>query len=223
MSGLLQNLSAIRTQIAKHQKSSVEVIVEGVVKFQPLEKILEAVSAGVSVLGVNYAQEGEALQAKVKGMRWHFIGHVQSRKTRYLPLYDCVESLDRVEVAQTLDSRLGQLKKTLDVLVEVNIGKEPQKSGVLPDVLSEFLSALSALPHLRVKGLMGMPPPVSLEERRTYFRSLYELWTQHQAAGFDTLSMGTSEDYLVAVEEGATLVRLGTALFGPRPVKAKVL
>lgn len=188
----------------------------GVTKGQPVERVREAVAAGITILGNNYAQEGEALRAAIgPDVRWHFIGHIQSRKAKLLTAYDCIESLDRISVAEELNKRV---EGKISVLVEVNVGGEAQKSGISPSELPGFLESLRALEKIEVRGLMGMPPPLQpVEERRKFFRELKSLFTRHASGSrWDTLSMGTSDDFEIAVQEGATLVRLGTALFGPR-------
>ena len=184
----------------------------------------EAIEAGLQVLANNYAQDGEKLIGLFgsRELEWHFIGHIQSRKVKYLTRYHCVQSIDRLPVATALNERLDVEKGNLRILIEVNIGNEPQKSGVSLDSLDAFLRELSHFSHLKLSGLMGMPPPLEpVEERRPFFRKLRELYDRYrQMYPFDCLSMGTSEDYLVAAEEGATMVRLGTALFGERPSKS---
>lgn len=219
MSGIGETLGAVREALRGVATHDVRVL--GVTKFQPLERVREAVAAGLDLLGNNYAQDGELLRDALAGARveWHFIGHIQSRKVKALTSYDCVESLDRLEVATALDARLTSEGRTISCLVEVNVGGEAQKSGIAPEALPAFLEALGKLSRLRVRGLMGMPPPLEpAEARRPFFRALRKLYESHAATyAFDTLSMGTSGDYLVAASEGATLVRLGTTLFGERP------
>lgn len=213
------NLQKIQTEIERLAGKD-RVTLVGVAKGQPEQKIREAVQEGLKVVANNYVQEGERLRAALADLsvEWHFIGHVQSRKAKDLLTYDCVQSLDRLSIAESLNERMKPLGRRLPVLIEVNIGQEAQKSGILPDALGDFLDSVRALPFLEVKGLMGMPPPLSpVEGRRPYFRSLRKLFeTAVPASLFSVLSMGTSEDYDIAVEEGATMVRLGTVLFGPR-------
>jgi pyridoxal phosphate enzyme (YggS family) len=205
---LKENLEKIREQIGNTR-------IVGVTKFQSLEKIREAVREGVLDLGVNYAQDGEKLREEFKGekINWHFIGHVQSRKSKYLSHYDLVQSIDRLEV-------LKPLTEPISILLEINIGRELTKSGVFEETLEAVLEQTKTYPNVRVRGLMVMPPPLEVEERRPYFKKTFQLYDKFtKTLGFDTLSMGTSDDYLVAVEEGSNMVRLGTALFGPRPPK----
>ncbi len=215
-----ENLARIRSELASAPNP---VTIVGVTKLQPVEKIEQALSAGLYSLANNYAQEGEKLMDHFAGksIEWHFIGGIQSRKVKYLPAYHCVQSLDRKEIADSLSEKLKSQGKELRVLVEVNVGDEPQKSGVRIAELEQFLSYLSRLPGIRLRGLMGMPPPLEpVEARRPFFRLLRQFYDRYQSEfGFDCLSMGTSADYLIAVEEGSTMVRLGTTLFGARSPK----
>lgn len=219
MSPIAENLKKIRENIQKYSKEPGKVRVLGVTKFQPLERITEAMDLGVHLMGVNYVQEGQKLREALKdrSVEWHFIGHIQSRKAKQLLDYSCIQSLDRLEVADELNRRLGAIDKKLRVLVEVNIGREPQKSGVMPEAIEDFLDKMQAFPLLVVDGLMSMPPPLPSEQRRPFFQKTKEI---HDALSgrysFNTLSMGTSDDYPLALEEGANLIRLGTCLFGNR-------
>jgi PLP dependent protein len=216
---IAENLSAVRARLARVAPGK-KMEIMAVAKYQPLERLREAIAAGVTLFGQNYAQEGEETRAALSTemIHWHFIGHIQSRKVKFLVNYDCVQSLDRLDVAEMLNARLAGLGKTLPVLVEVNVGGETQKSGIAPDDLGEFLKKLSSFNHLVPRGLMAMPPPLQpVEERRPYFRQMSELFASYSKTyAFQTLSMGTSEDFEVAASEGSTLIRLGTILLGHR-------
>ncbi len=205
-------------ELRKMLPSNVSLL--AVAKGQKKESILEAVEAGVTLIGNNYVQEGVRLRAELAGkpVEWHFIGHIQSRKARELLDYQVVQSLDRISVAQDLNERLSALSRKLRILVEVNIGEEKNKSGVLSHDFPAFLAELKKFSHLEVSGLMGMPPPLAnQEERRPFFKKIHEIYKRHgNDFPFSILSMGTSEDFQVAAQEGSTMVRLGTALFGPR-------
>lgn len=223
MSIISQNLKEIKKTIQLHSPNPQGVKILGVSKFQPVESIREAVELGVTLLGVNYVQEGQKLREVMthSDIEWHFIGHIQSRKAKHLLDYHCVESLDRTDIAEDLNRRAEILNKPLQVLIEVNIGREPQKSGVLLEDLEGFLKKIEALTFISVKGLMSMPPPLPLEKRRPFFKELKRAYDRlSQRYSFDTLSMGTSEDYQIALEEGASLIRLGTCLLGARPPKS---
>jgi pyridoxal phosphate enzyme (YggS family) len=211
-------LQSIRGQLAQRTDRAVTLV--GVTKRQPVTRVAEAVAAGLRDLANNYEQEGRALAEALRddGLRWHFIGHIQSRKAKLLLDYHLVQSLDRASIAKTWQRMLGDSERRLDVLIEVNVGEEPTKSGVLPSALAPFLREIEPLSAVRVRGLMAMPPPLEpVEARRPFFRTMRALFEAHRdAEHFDVLSMGTSADYLVAVEEGATMIRLGETLFGPR-------
>ncbi len=196
------------------------VKVVGVTKGQPLDRVMAGVQAGLSALGDNYVQAGAKLRQQLGTFQgeWHFIGHIQSRKARELTPYDCVESIERASVAEELNRRTGEASRRIQIFAEVNVGEEASKSGVRPDDLENFLDSLRQMPHLELSGLMALPPPLQpVEERRRYFRRMRHLFDQFAGShGLRWLSMGTSEDYSVAISEGANLIRLGTALFGPR-------
>jgi pyridoxal phosphate enzyme (YggS family) len=182
-----------------------------------MEKIREAYQAGQRIFGENYAQE---LRDKAEGLkdlaelRFHFIGTLQKNKARYVaPVAAMFEALDDLELARELDKRAGAVGRTLPVLVEVNLGEE-QKGGVLPEALPAFLEELSSLKSVKAEGLMCIPAPApDAEAVRPCFRKVAELGKK---LGLATLSMGMSADFEVAIEEGATLVRVGTAIFGER-------
>ena len=214
MSAISEKFQSLREEVDRLFGRPGAVTIVGVTKFQSMEKVQDAIAGGLRDLGNNYAQEGEALMEAIGNgaLNWHFIGHIQSRKAKFLTRYQCVQSLDRIEIAQALDRRMTEIATPLNVLVEINIGGEAQKSGIAPEALPAFLEFVKSSPHLRVRGLMAMPPPV--ENRAPYFKRLRKLFESHPT--FDCLSMGTSEDYRVAVSEGATMIRLGTTLFGSR-------
>jgi pyridoxal phosphate enzyme (YggS family) len=219
MPSVTENLSLIKDQISLVSKGR-DIQIVAVTKHQPVEKVKEAINAGVKKLAVNYAQEGDELRLQMDSeeVEWHFIGHVQSRKVKYLTDYQYVQSVDRLEVAEDLNHRLEHFKKAIYVLIEVNIGREAQKSGVLPERLEDFLDRVSALPNLKVVGLMAMPPMLHpVEDRRIYFKEMAQIYQKFNSQyHFEVLSMGTSDDYLLAIQEGSTMVRLGTCLFGRR-------
>lgn len=189
-----------------------------------LEAIREGLAAGLNVLGENRLQEAlpkiEALRGE--SVRWHFIGRLQRRKARsVVGIFDLIHSVDSLELAQEIDRRAKEASRQQPVLFEVNIGDEPTKAGFRPDELISLLPELSRLSYMVVKGLMTIPPPTSdAEQARPYFRRLRELAQRLSqivpGLSMDELSMGMSNDYVVAVEEGATLIRVGTAIFGAR-------
>ena len=189
----------------------------------PVE-VLEAVEAGVAHIGENYVQEAAAAQALV-GRRacWHFIGHLQTNKVRRaVELFDMIETVDSIRLGREIDRRAAESGKVMPVLVEVNSGREPQKFGVLPEEVPDLVGALAEMKHLRVEGLMTMGPlAADSEDLRRAFRQTrlaYEKLRQMRIPGTEItrLSMGMSDSYRLALEEGATMVRIGTKLFGPR-------
>lgn len=192
-----------------------------------LEQIREGITAGLTILGENRLQEA---LPKIEGLRglpihWHFIGHLQRRKARsVVGVFDLIHSVDSLELAEEIDKRAQEAGLRQAVLLEVNLEGEPTKSGFRPDELERLLPQVGALSHVEVRGLMAIPPPVSdPEQARPSFRRLRELAERLSRQGISTvslkeLSMGMSSDYPVAVEEGATMVRVGTAIFGARHV-----
>ena len=193
---------------------SVELV--AVSKLQPPEAIRAAYAAGARAFGENFAQElrdkAEAL-SDLQGLRWHAIGPLQTNKARYVARSAHVfHALDRLEVAQELSRR--RTGAPLAVYVEVNVAGEASKSGIPPAALGPLLAAVRPLPGLALVGLMTMPPLAPAEEVRPLFRALAALGREHGLAG---LSMGSTHDFEVAIEEGATVVRVGTAIFGERP------
>ena len=222
-------------QARKRGKNSAEYInLIVVTKAQPIETVRAAYAAGVRLFGENYPDETEA---KIKnlpampGASWHMIGHLQSRKAKIVAdHFDMVHSLDSLELAIKLNNRLNQAGRTMPVLVEVNVGGETSKFGFQahqPDKWEEILDdfrQISSLSNLEIRGLMTMPPMYEdFEQSRPHFlqmRLLQEyLRTKLPNICWDELSMGTSADYPIAVEEGATYVRVGTAIVGERPRK----
>lgn len=229
MNSIAENLDHILGRIeaavrrAGRPPGSVRLV--AVSKGKPASLIREAIGAGHLVFGENYLQEAEEKIAQLgKGPSWHFIGHLQSNKAGAAAcLFDCIETVDRLKLARALEKQLARLERRIAVLVQVNVGREPQKSGVLPEETEKLLRALQDFSHLEVKGLMTIPPysPES-EKTRPYFRELKGLAALLEEKGLlgsrypTELSMGMSDDFEVAIEEGATLVRVGTALFGAR-------
>lgn len=200
------------------------VVLVAAAKGRAAPEVQAALEAGVTHIGHNYVQEAEAMAGRLgSGVRWHMIGHLQRNKVRKaVPLFDTVETVDSWELARELEKRCAALDKTMPVLVEVNSGREGSKSGVLPEAVESLVRAMSELEHVPVYGLMTMGPrfgdperarPFFRETRRVYDR-LAGLNLRH--APMRILSMGMSNSYRVAIEEGANLVRIGTLIFGPR-------
>jgi PLP dependent protein len=192
-------------------------------KSQSAEKIRAAAAAGVRLIGENYVQEAAVKKTAIASLfEWHLIGHLQRNKAKAaLDLFDVIESLDSVELARALDKEAGARGRIVRALIEVNLGGEASKSGVAAERLVPLLEGVATLKHVKVEGLMAVPPfSEDAEKARPYFKRLRGLRDKMtvKAANIDLkeLSMGMSQDFEVAIEEGATLVRVGTALFGPR-------
>jgi pyridoxal phosphate enzyme (YggS family) len=193
-------------------------------KSQSVEAMRAAIAAGVTLIGENYAQEAADKKKEISdSIEWHMIGHLQRNKSKLaVELFDVIESLDNLALARELDKEGARRGKTIRAFVEVNLGGEESKSGIAKEQVSGLFHELGQLSHLRVDGLMTVPPfRENLEEVRPYFRELRELRDQLNELRLPNiqlkeLSMGMTHDFSVAIEEGATIVRVGTALFGPR-------
>ena len=196
-------------------------------KTQPADAVRDAVAAGQRAFGENYVQEALDKMAALADLRpeleWHLIGPLQSNKTRAVAeAFDWVHSVDRLKIAQRLNEQRPAWLPPLNVCLQVNISGEASKSGFMPDEVPAAAHAVAALPRLRLRGLMAIPEPAGdLEAQRAPHRALRALFERLQGEGLDldTLSMGMSADLEAAVAEGATIVRVGTAIFGERPGK----
>ena len=195
-------------------------------KTVPAERVREAAAAGITLLGENYIQEArekvEALHDL--GLSWHFIGHLQSNKAKYaVRLFDMIHSVDTLKLARELDKQPAKNAKVQDILIQVNTGKEASKSGVYEEEALALVREAGRMEHLAVKGLMTLPPYFNAPEKvRPYFQALRELRDRIRDEALDgvameELSMGMTGDFEAAIQEGATLVRIGTAIFGERP------
>ena len=214
------NLRAVRESIAaacrRAGRAPSEVLLIGVSKTVDLERIRAAIAAGVPALGENRVQEAkDKVQALGRPVPWHLIGSLQTNKARdAVRLFDCIHSVDRIDLARELDRRAQAAGRTVDGLLQVNLGDEPQKGGAAEDDVKRLLDDCKALSHLKIVGLMAIPPHTEeAEGARLYFKRLRAL---RDALGLPHLSMGMSADYPIAIEEGATMVRVGTSVFGPR-------
>ena len=224
---IFDRLAGVRQRVAAaavgcgRDPQSITLIAVG--KKFPAEIVRIAVEAGAVDLGENRVQEAVAKKPEVPGAKWHLIGPLQRNKVRAaLEVFDIVHTLDRPELADRLQFLLGERwpGRRLDVLVEVNIGSEPQKAGALPGVAADLLRHALGCDRLAVRGLMAIPPwEDDPEASRPHFRVLRELRDKLQqdvGVPLPDLSMGMSHDFEVAIAEGATMVRVGTAIFGPR-------
>jgi pyridoxal phosphate enzyme (YggS family) len=221
------NLAAVQERIADAARRAGRredaVLLVAVSKTVDVERVRAAVTAGVPALGENRVQEArEKIAALGRPRPWHLIGHLQTNKVRdALDCFDLIQSVDRLPLARVLSSRAALAGRRADVLVQVNLGEEPQKGGVRPEGLRAALEAMVALPGLRLRGLMTIPPiPHDSEDSRPHYREMRKLLDAARDWGFGTefaeLSMGMSGDFEVGIEEGATIVRVGSAIFGPR-------
>ena len=226
MIGVTENLTLISDLLRKSaieaNRDPAAVKLLAVSKKQPVSKIREAAAAGQRDFGENFVQEGlEKIEALADlGLTWHFIGHLQSNKTRLVAEYfDWVHTIDKLKTARRLSEQRPEGRAPLDVCIQVNVDDEASKSGVAPADVAELAAACQALPGLRLRGLMCLPAVRDgLEAQRAPFAALRKLADNLRRNGIDTdtLSMGMTADYRAAIFEGATIVRIGTALFGER-------
>lgn len=221
-------------RIAEHYRTLRQAIPEQVTivlaaKTRTPEEIAEVIDAGATDIGENYVQEAEivyqALEDKVRKVRWHLIGHLQTNKiNKALQLFDVFQTVDSFEHAEAIDIRAAKSRRILPVYIEVNIGEERSKAGMSPeyDRIEQTVRAISALEHLRVEGVMTMGPMTDdPEDSRPYFRAAKQMFDRLKRLNLPNtdihvLSMGMSDSYHVALEEGANMVRLGTIVFGAR-------
>jgi len=225
---IADNLASIQERISKAAlragRDPAAIRLVAVSKTVSAENIQQAIAAGVTILGENYVQEARNKIARVGSqVAWHFIGHLQSNKAKYaVDLFSMIHSVDRLSLAEALDKEANKQGKILPILIQVNISGEESKSGIDPQGTLQLLERIAGLQHLSVQGLMTMPPWFEdPEDARPYFialRKLREELASKKIPGLSLqeLSMGMSGDFEVAIEEGATLVRIGTAIFGPR-------
>ena len=222
-----QILSNIMAAADKAGRDVRDVKLMAVTKTVADVRVREALAAGIMILGENYVQEAARkkplLEQAASTVEWHMIGHLQTRKAALaVQLFDMIHSLDRVELAREINKRAKAINKIMPVLIEVNTGDESSKSGISPAKTLELVQVAAPLENLSVQGLMTIPPWFDdPEQARPYFQCLRELKETINAAGIKNvqmreLSMGMTDDYLVAIEEGATMVRIGRGIFGER-------
>lgn len=227
MPSIAENIQRLRDRVReledRYQRESGSVKLLAVSKTHPVENILQAMSAGQKDFGENYLQEAlDKIQAIGRTeVTWHFIGPIQSNKTRDIAEhFDWVHSVDRLKIARRLSEQRPDSLPPLNICVQVNISGESSKSGIAPEDCEAFCEAVAHLPRLKLRGLMAIPAPTeSLAQQRAVYRPLAEIM-QHlaqQHESMDTLSIGMSDDHEAAIAEGGTMIRLGTAIFGPRP------
>jgi pyridoxal phosphate enzyme (YggS family) len=213
--GIGENVQKLLSELPE----GVELVVAA--KSRTAKEVLEVVAAGVKIIGENYVQEAERNYSVVENKaKWHFIGSLQKNKVKKaVVIFDMIQTVDSVEIAREIDKRCARLGKVMPVLVEINSGREKQKSGVLPEDAEDLIKAISGLPNIRVMGLMTMGPRFGdPEESRPYFIVTREIFERIKKLGLPNvemryLSMGMTNSYAVALEEGANMVRIGTKVF----------
>jgi pyridoxal phosphate enzyme (YggS family) len=213
-----ENIRRILTELPE----GVELVAAA--KTRTSAEITEAIDAGVNTIGENYVQEAESAYGAI-GSRaeWHLIGHLQKNKVKKaVAMFDMIETVDSVGLAREIDKRCKQIGKIMPVLVEINSGREEQKSGVLPEEAESLVREISTLPNIKVMGLMTMGPRAgNPEDSRPYFIETRKIYEKLKAADLPDvemkhLSMGMTNSYRIAIEEGANMVRLGNLIFGER-------
>ena len=212
--------------LEKSGRDKREVTLLAATKTVDADTINYAIDKGINFIGENRVQELLSKYDRLKPAHRHFIGHLQTNKVKdIIDKVEMIESVHSIKLANEISKQAGKIGITMDVLLEINVGGEDSKSGFSPEETENALTEIAKLPNIRVKGLMSIPPATDLpEEARKYFRNMYKLFIDMRAKNIDNsnmsvLSMGMSNDFDIAVEEGATLVRVGTALFGKRIYK----
>jgi len=213
-----ENVKKLLTELP----SGVEL--EAAAKTRSVEEVLEAIDAGVNIIGENYIQEALTINETIKGKaRLHFIGHLQRNKVKKaVEIFDMIETVDSLRLAKEIDKRCAQIEKIMHILIEINSGRESQKFGVFPEDAENLIQDCSSLQHIKMMGLMTMGPFTGEpEEARPYFietRKCFNEFKSHPLPNIEMkyLSMGMTNSYKVAIEEGANIVRVGTKIFGER-------
>ena len=215
MAAIAGNLQVVRARVARFPGVTLLAVSKG----QPVERIKDAIAAGQKAFGENYVQEAvqkmQALPSSSPPLQWHLIGPLQSNKTRIAAeRFDWVQTLASEKIARRLAEQRPAHLPPLNVLIQVNVSGEASKSGVAPNETQAFAKSLGAMPRLRLRGLMAIPEPGADRSRYREVKTIYDALKGE--FGFDTLSMGMSDDLELAAAEGATMVRVGTAIFGQR-------
>lgn len=219
------DLNIIRTNVEKILKElPVGVQLVAASKTRTLEEIIEAIEAGITIIGENYVQEAERVYEIIgEKVKWHFIGHLQKNKVKKaINLFDMIETVDSIEIAWEIDKRCSQIDKIMPVLIEVNSGRELQKSGVFPEDVEKLVRDTSSLNNIKLTGLMTMGPAAgNPEDSRSYFIETRKIFQRIKELDINNvemkyLSMGMTNSYKIAIEEGANIIRLGSKIFGER-------
>ncbi|MCK4360045.1 MAG: YggS family pyridoxal phosphate-dependent enzyme [Candidatus Cloacimonetes bacterium] len=218
MNDIKRNLEKILSEIPE----GVELVAAA--KSRTAEEVLQAIAAGIRIVGENYVQESLKIIEKVgPKARWHFIGHLQTNKVKYVvPVYDLIETVDSIKLAKEIDKHAKKYNKIMSILIEINSGREPQKFGIMPEDTEKLIKEISTLSNLKIMGLMTMGPFTGDSElARPYFIETKKIFNRIATAKIPNvemkyLSMGMSNSYKIAIEEGANMVRIGTKIFGER-------
>lgn len=214
--GIKENVESLLKEIPKN------VIIVAAVKSRRIDETIKAIKAGIQVIGENYVQEAEEAFAFMgRKARWHFIGHLQKNKVKKaVKIFDLIETVDSSSMAREIDKRCSSLRKIMSVLCEINIAKEEAKSGIDPGEVEALIREISSLQYVKVRGLMTMGPFMEAPEKiRPYFKKTKEIFEKVKSMHIPNvemkyLSMGMSDSYRVAIEEGANIIRIGTKIFG---------
>ncbi|MDD4877147.1 MAG: YggS family pyridoxal phosphate-dependent enzyme [Dehalococcoidales bacterium] len=218
---IIQNVNEIFNELP----GGVQLV--AAIKNRTPEEIMEAVRAGIKILGENYIQEAEKIYEIIgKKAEWHFIGHLQKNKVKKaVKLFDMIETVDSIELAEEIDKRCAQISKVMKVLIEINSGKEEQKTGIFPQKAENLIIEISKLNNIRIMGLMTMGPSIgNPEESRPYFTETKKVFERIKILDLPNvkmkyLSMGMTNSYKVAIDEGANIIRIGSKIFGERNYK----
>lgn len=224
-----ENLKIVQQHIQesiarRHNAPSDEVLLVAVTKNHDVDAMREAIDAGTIVIGENRVQEASQKHESLnRNVTWHLIGHLQTNKVKLaVKLFDMIESVDSIKLAETINKEAGKINKVQKILVQVNLIKEASKTGIYLEDLDELLTKIDTLTNLKLMGLMFIAPKVdNLEDVRPMFAQMFQVFKQTQTKTFKQanikyLSMGMTHDYQIAIEEGANIVRVGTGIFGPR-------
>ncbi len=229
MQNITHNIAKVNERIClaaeKNQRNAADITLLAVSKTRSADELRQAFSCGQQQFGENYLQEAteKIEQLQDLAITWHFIGPIQSNKTKTIAeLFNWAHSVDRLKIAQRLNEQRPVDLPPLNICLQVNISEEDSKSGVLPAELTQLAENVALLPRLKIRGLMAIPQAIDdIEQQRQNFNRLFELYQQLQSVlpSVDSLSMGMSQDMEQAIAEGATMVRIGTDIFGQRPTK----
>lgn len=215
---VIQNRIKEAAQKTEREPSDIELV--AVTKLVNIHQIKEAINAGIKIIGENRVQEAKNKFQQLKDIKWHLIGHLQKNKVKdAIEIFDIIQSVDKIELAEEINKRAGQINKIIDILIQINISEEESKFGISPSSTLEIIQQISKFKNIKIRGLMTIAPLVSNpEDVRLYFRELAKLKDKITSQKIENvemkyLSMGMSNDFEVAIEEGSNMVRIGRAIF----------